>query len=229
MHEVNNSMQVRAARATRCAVLFSCAGILVIGLVVISFLLDSQIEHWITAHQNPTTETAAKFVSRYGAWHWLMLVSVACLAIAWFRGRQDWIRVLIAMMIAASIAGLSADILRGLTGRTRPNALIAQQGWYGIHHDGHWLIGRHAYNSFPSGHSSSAFAFAVPLLCSRRWLPGALLLLGAITIAASRLYLGDHHFSDVTCGAMLGTGVAMMVWFHLLEKLAHRRQRRRDC
>ncbi len=159
-----------------------------------------------------------KAVSRYGAWHWLMGAAAAGLAVTWWRGRYDWMRLLVAMMIASSIAGLSADCLRGLTGRTRPNA-SAPQGWYGVRHDGKWLIGQHAYNSFPSGHTSAAMAFATVLWLVHRK-RGALLLLVAAAIAVSRLYLRDHHLSDVVAGTFLGAGTAIVARYYLLAKPA---------
>lgn len=160
----------------------------------------------------------AKALSRYGAWHWLMGAAAVGLVVSWRYGRRDWMRLVITMMVASSVAGLSADCLRGLTGRTRPNA-EAPQGWYGVRHDGKWLVGRHAYNSFPSGHTSAATAFATVLWLVHRK-RGGLLLLGAAAIAVSRLYLRDHHFSDVVAGTFLGAGTAIVARYYLLGKPA---------
>lgn len=137
-------------------------------------------------------------------------------AVSWRCGRRDWMRLLVAMMVASSVAGLSADCLRGLTGRTRPNA-EAPQGWYGVRHDGKWLVGRHAYNSFPSGHTSASMGFATVLWLVHRK-RGGLLLLGAAAIAVSRLYLHEHHFSDVVAGTFLGAGIATVTRYYLLAK-----------
>lgn len=175
-----------------------------------SFLADAPVEGWVAAHHDPAWENVAKNISRYGAWHWLMAASLVALAIAKLRQRRDWIRILAAMMIAASIAGLTADCIRGLTGRARPNADVPQ-AWYGMRHDSKWLIGRHAYNAFPSGHTTVATAFATVLWLSHRR-RGAVLLLGAIIVGGSRIYLSDHHFSDVVAGFALGGAVATWVW-----------------
>ena len=197
------------APASSLALKFSLLAGLCIG---VSFFFDAPLDAWTAVHRDPTWEAAAKALSRYGAWHWLMGAAAVGVAVCWWRGRRDWVRILAMMMIASSVAGLSADILRGLTGRTRPYA-SAPQGWYGVRHDGQWLIGRHAYNSFPSGHTAAATAFATALWLLHRK-RGGVLLLGAAAIAASRIYLRDHHFSDVVAGAFLGVGTA--AWTHYL-------------
>ncbi len=139
-----------------------------------------------------------------------MLGASGGLLIAWLRSRRDWMRVLCAMMIAASLAGLSADFLRGVTGRTRPYT-HAPQGWYGVRRDSQWLVFQHAYNSFPSGHTTTAVAFALPLFFWRRRL-GLAAFLFIAAVAWARVYVGAHHISDVVAGAALGGLIAAWIW-----------------
>ena len=63
-------------------------------------------------------------------------------------------------------------------------------------------------SSFPSGHSASAFAFAV---AASRELPeaGPLLVPLAAGVAYSRVYLGVHYPSDVIVGAAIGTAFGL--------------------
>jgi undecaprenyl-diphosphatase len=60
--------------------------------------------------------------------------------------------------------------------------------------------------SFPSGHSMSAFAIAVPLCIFYPELQAALLAL-SLSIAVSRVILGMHFVSDVVVGSLLGAGL----------------------
>jgi undecaprenyl-diphosphatase len=60
--------------------------------------------------------------------------------------------------------------------------------------------------SFPSGHSMSAFAIAVPLCIFYPELQAPLLVL-SLSIAVSRVILGMHFVSDVVVGSLLGAGL----------------------
>jgi membrane-associated phospholipid phosphatase len=75
-------------------------------------------------------------------------------------------------------------------------------------------IGERLYhNSFPSGHSNTAFAAATLLALSfggMYWL--AFVVAGFV--GYSRIYLGTHFPSDVVAGALLGF-IVMWIWFKL--------------
>jgi membrane-associated phospholipid phosphatase len=174
-----------------------------------ALVFDGTVDAWLAAERVFAIERAAKFISRSLAWHWLIGAAAVALLIAWRARRRDWQRVLCTMMIAASIAGLTADLLRGLSGRTRPYSK-AEQGFYGPQRDGQWLIGQHEFNSFPSGHTTTITAFVLPLIIWRRRFAPLLLSL-VIIVAAARVYTGAHHLSDVIAAAALGTTIALLV------------------
>ncbi|MFC4328484.1 phosphatase PAP2 family protein [Streptomyces andamanensis] len=64
--------------------------------------------------------------------------------------------------------------------------------------------------AFPSNHTTVAFAFAVALLIVSRWL-GAVALLAAVAMGASRVYVGAHYPHDVGVGALVGSLVSVLV------------------
>ena len=61
-------------------------------------------------------------------------------------------------------------------------------------------------NSFPSGHTNAAFAFAVAVCMSapKRWIKITAVCL-AVVMGLSRLYVGVHFPSDVLAGAVIGS------------------------
>ena len=78
--------------------------------------------------------------------------------------------------------------------------------------------------SFPSGHSSSAFALATSLsLAYQKWYVIAPAYTYATLTAYSRLHLGVHYPSDVLVGAAIGTGFAWLSHY-LNKKIKWRRK-----
>jgi undecaprenyl-diphosphatase len=189
-----------------------------IGALAMAFAFDGTIDAWAAADRVRGAELAARFVSRFSAWQWLVAGAAIALLVAWRTRRHEWQRVLCTMIVAASITGLSADLLRGLSGRTRPYSK-AEQGFYGPRHDGQWLIGRHEFNSFPSGHTATITAFVLPMIIWRRRL-AALLASIVVVVAAARVYISAHHLSDVVAGAALGFTIALLVSRRFLVSIA---------
>ena len=72
------------------------------------------------------------------------------------------------------------------------------------------LIYHAADNSLPSDHATVAFAAAFAVLVFYRRL-GALLVLGAIGVAVSRMLLGVHYPVDVAASAVIGGASAGIV------------------
>jgi membrane-associated phospholipid phosphatase len=64
--------------------------------------------------------------------------------------------------------------------------------------------------SFPSGHSASAFAFAVASSSAMPALAAPLRLVAA-SVAYSRVHTGVHYPGDVIAGALIGSGIGQVV------------------
>lgn len=122
---------------------------------------------------------------------------------------------------AVAISGAATALIKDLAGRARPyvsrdtNAHDFGLG-RGIGHGG-------GYQSFPSGHTSAAFAAASVFTSeSQRWWPRAtpvvapMMYGGAALVGLSRLYNNAHWASDVVLGAALGTlsGIKVVRYSH---------------
>lgn len=108
------------------------------------------------------------------------------------------------MAVAALICSVLIDnvMLKNAVARTRPYEVI--EGLTS-------LVGVQKDFSFPSGHTGSSFAAAVVMF---RGLPkkfGVPALILAFLIGFSRLYVGVHYPTDVLAGALIGTGIALLV------------------
>lgn len=72
----------------------------------------------------------------------------------------------------------------------------------------------HGGLSFPSGHTSTAFAmFCFLSLVSGNKKAGLLMFVLGILTAHSRLYLSQHFFADVYVGSIIGTFVSSLIFW----------------
>ena len=113
---------------------------------------------------------------------------------------------------ALAIGAVTGSLLKDTFGRARPFVdTVAPNP-----DDWQLLRGFHAgerYRSFPSGHSTAAFAAAAAVSAeTSRWWPeltylgiGPILYGGAAAVGLSRMYNNRHWASDVITGAMIGT------------------------
>ena len=115
--------------------------------------------------------------------------------------RRRWLA-LGAFTVAESLAPLLSALLKMLVDRRRPpDGLVHPVG-----------------ASFPSGHATYAGATCVALVLlftrpgTRRRGWWALASLGVVGMAWSRTYLQVHWLTDVTAGALLGSGVSLLVF-----------------
>ncbi len=72
-------------------------------------------------------------------------------------------------------------------------------------------------NSFPSGHTMSAFALYafVAFVIPNKKLLGILLFFIALLVGISRIYLVQHFLEDVYLGAIIGVGIGMF-WYYVM-------------
>jgi membrane-associated phospholipid phosphatase len=179
-----------------------------------SFFFDSSVIAWVAAHPDREVTVAARFFTKWGDFPPIVGLLLLLLLIGWLMKRPAFNRILIFMLGSSVTGGLLANVLRILTGRTRPSARVAS-GWYGLMAHGRWVAGSYAYSSFPSAHTAVAIACVAPLWIllppARRLLIALPASLIALCIAASRILLNAHHLSDVLTSAWLGTLVAVLV------------------
>ena len=104
-------------------------------------------------------------------------------------------RALLFLFLTISVSGLITDAIKPIIGRARP-VLMEREHIYGLIP----FSFHSAWNSMPSGHSTTAFALAFTLIILLpRW---RFVWLGiGFVLALSRVMVNAHYVSDVVAGA----------------------------
>ncbi|MEO7316167.1 MAG: phosphatase PAP2 family protein [Ginsengibacter sp.] len=115
----------------------------------------------------------------------------------------------LALMIVGGylISGIPVQVIKSFIESPRPAIFLKSINY------SHFVEGvtLHNYNSFPSGHTASAFALVVILSTYfKNNLSSLLFLLLATAVGYSRIYLSQHFMVDVFVGSLIGvlSGIA---------------------
>jgi len=107
---------------------------------------------------------------------------------------------------AIVVSGVTTSLLKAVAGRQRPYVVSGDADDFTPFHVG----GGHT--SFPSGHTTVAFAFASAVTADlatgssrAAWIGGTILYGGAGLVGLARMYDDKHWASDVVLGAGIGT------------------------
>ena len=116
---------------------------------------------------------------------------------------------------ALIVGELVAGVVKGTAGRQRPSVRPRNSNSYALFRG---FLGGDQYRSFPSGHTTSAFAAAAAVSSetsrwwpNTRWIIGPAMFTGAALTGVSRMYNNRHWASDVLVGAGIGTFAGLKV------------------
>ena len=195
---------------------FTVAGIWVIaGLCLLLFIPHGHEVLWLNQNRTPAADVFFRFWTRLGE----PVAYIVCIFLLLF------VRYRSAVLIPA--IGISVTLISFLAKawfhQDRPFPFFSKAGlWEQFNPvEGVRLLG--GANSFPSGHSTSAFAlftFLALNLAGKRG-PGIVLALTAIFVAVSRIYLLQHFLRDVVFGSVLGMLIGLS--FYLIQVSLSRR------
>ena len=162
----------------------------------------------LNAFHTPMLDTFFKYFTYVGAW-------VPCAVAVVLLIFRKW-KIASVILVGQLVATLITTPLKHIIRAKRPSAILSDLGINFPVVEG---VDLHSTLSFPSGHTSAAFAFcfAVALFCPRWW-QKLLCLFVAVLCGYSRIYLSQHFLEDVLAGSMVGV-VSILVLIPLSKKL----------
>lgn len=165
-------------------------------------LIDLEWMEEVLEHRGAFGETVSLVFDFLGGGWFAILVVPIGVGVAFVFAHRPWSA--LDFVVASALAAGVCQLLKALFGRARPEQIL-------VHLDN---------GSFPSGHTTNAAVVAVSLglLLQRAWV-WVLGMLYIVAMALSRTYLGAHWLTDTIGGALLGAGIALLVWCVLLRKL----------
>ena len=182
---------------------------LLLGLGTVTYFLGNHGDTvlWINQFHNPGTDLLFKWITHLGDGYFFALITLILLIRNWRTGL-----ILLAMGLAQT--GVSSLFKRVIfKGQPRPKTYFADFEAINLHFvEG---VKVHAYNSFPSGHTLTAFALATFMaLYFKDGRLSLLMLFLAVLAGFSRIYLAQHFLIDVCVGSLLGVvlGYAFFTW-----------------
>lgn len=175
--------------------------------------MDLSIYHSLNdfAYEHAWAGDLAKFFAQYAVFVLVAVVALIWLAGPGRAGRSER-HAAFAAGTATILALIIVQVVNHLYDRTRPF----------VHHAHHLLIAHGKDASFPSDHTSGAFAIAFTLLLfGRRWLGWAAFAL-SVLIGVARVMVGVHYPTDVLSGVLVGAIAALVVWTPPVRELLSR-------
>ncbi len=202
------SVRTRLAPSTVAAVVV-VAGIVVVACSVVAWDgavpgWEAEVLRWINGWPD-WFKPVVWVLQQVGV---LMAPVVAGLVVVWFTRR--WQHFVPFVLVLPMKLGIEKAVVKQLVDRERPFVSLGPE----INVRGPGLEGL----SFPSGHSTTAFALAGLLTA---FLPGRwryVPITWAVVVGVARMYYGEHNLLDVIAGAALGTAFALALWYFFLDR-----------
>lgn len=113
------------------------------------------------------------------------------------------------------VANIIASLITQILKHTLFEDMVRPRKFFEGIHDLYLVPGveNYLYNSFPSGHSTCAFAlyFALSIIVENKILKSLFFSI-ALLVGISRVYLSQHFFEDIYAGSIIGVLITLVVF-----------------
>jgi len=196
-------------------------GLLGFALSIFSFFVLDERVYYLTHTTDKATRDIWLTITDLGSSGWMAVVLIGMWVVSSALARLNpenlrWgllARQSVFIFAAVALTGIFTMIAKGIVGRARPY-LFETEGPFGFDP----FVFQSSYASWPSGHTTTAFAFAVAiiLLAPRT---KYVLLPFAVLAGYSRMAVDAHYLADVIIGTAIGVIGAILVYQWLAPKL----------
>ena len=170
-----------------------------LGVIALSAFADAAVQKSTQSHQTQFLDDLTKVVEPFGAqYSWAVIGAYALVGFAFHdtNARDIAFDSIIASVLAS---GIITPSMKFMVGRARPNQDLGVLSFHPF---------QSGYTSFPSGHTTQAFAVAsvISAHSDELWVSAAAYTLASL-VAFARIYHNAHWTSDTAAGALIGMAV----------------------
>ncbi len=178
--------------------------------------IDQQLFLFLNSANSPFWDKVMSFMSMRVVWAPLYIAILIYLGIRY--KRRFWIIILF-IILAVVLSDQISGIIKNAVDRPRP---CHESSLQGLVHMVNGVCG--GMYGFVSSHAANSFnvAFLSLMFIKKRWYT-ICIIIWALAVSYSRIYLGVHYPADVLCGAMLGALIGWSVYklYEAADKLIY--------
>ena len=159
--------------------------------------------------QNSIFDSIMPIITHFGGFKVLIVVLIVIILYAHLKNKKTLKRITILALVAFLLSDLVTAVLKHIVNEPRPFVCLDNV---------HLLITENDPLSFPSGHTTSTFSVVTFFVLNMKELSkkyykliDVALIIFALIIPFSRMYVGVHFPGDVLSGAIIGIAGALIV------------------